>query len=175
MLKYILVILLVLFYTSALSAEVYRWLDEKGNAHYTDDFTKIPEAYRPNVKKLEGEEGIESTKKETGTPGKSDEAASKDRLGRGEEYWRARVEEVKGKITELEQRNEGLRLKYNEVTIKYNDSKSSVERANLRSERGQIKSQIDQIRASIEDARNILEKKIPEEAELYGAKPDWVK
>lgn len=34
---------------------------------------------------------------------------------------------------------------------------------------------MDQSRIQIEEAKEMLEKKIPEEADLYKAKPDWVK
>ena len=30
-------------------AEVYKWLDEKGTLHFTDDLSNIPEKYRPNA------------------------------------------------------------------------------------------------------------------------------
>ena len=28
-------------------AEVYKWIDDKGNVHFTEDYSKIPEKYRP--------------------------------------------------------------------------------------------------------------------------------
>jgi hypothetical protein len=28
-------------------AEVYKWVDDKGDVHFTDDYSKIPEKYRP--------------------------------------------------------------------------------------------------------------------------------
>src|SRR5512136_401847 len=28
-------------------AEVYKWLDDKGQVHFTDDYSNIPEKYRP--------------------------------------------------------------------------------------------------------------------------------
>jgi hypothetical protein len=34
---------------------------------------------------------------------------------------------------------------------------------------------MDQCRSQIEEAKDMLEKKIPEEGELYKAKPEWVK
>jgi hypothetical protein len=34
---------------------------------------------------------------------------------------------------------------------------------------------MDQSKIEIEEAKNMIEKKIPEEAELYKAKPEWVK
>ncbi len=162
------------FCTSIALAETYKWMDEKGNAHYTDDFTQIPEKHRSSVKKLEVGETAEPPKKGADTP-LAKEAPARDRLGRGEDYWKGRVEGLKKKIKALEEKDGSLRLKYNEVTIRFNDSKSSVERANLRVERDQIKAEIDRTKAEIDEARTELEKKIPEEAELFKAKPDWIK
>ncbi len=162
------------FCTNIAFAETYRWVDEKGNAHYTDDFTQIPEKHRSSVKKLEGGETAEPPKKGTDTP-IAKEPPVRDRLGRGEDYWRGRVEGLRKKIRVLEEKDGSLRLKYNEVTVKFNDSKSSVERANLRTERDQIKAEIDRTKAEMDEARTELEKKIPEEAELFKAKPDWIK
>ena len=45
----------------------------------------------------------------------------------------------------------------------------------IRNDREQIKSQMDDLRAQIAETKEMLEKKIPEEASLYGAKPEWVK
>ncbi len=28
-------------------AQVYRWIDDKGDVHFTDDYSRIPEKYRP--------------------------------------------------------------------------------------------------------------------------------
>ena len=79
------------------------------------------------------------------------------------------------KLREYQNSLETLRAKYNELTMRYNDSKSTAERGTLRIERDQIKSEMDQFRIQIDEAKNMLDKKIPEEADLYKAKPDWVK
>jgi hypothetical protein len=165
---------ILFFFATTAFAETYKWLDEKGDAHYTDDFMKIPERYRSSIKKLDGEEAAEPPKKGADTA-ITKEAPVRDRMGRGEDYWRGRVEELRKKIRTLEEKNGSLRLKYNEVTLKFNDSKSSVERANLRVERDQIRAEIDRTKAEMDEARIELEKKIPEEAELFKAKPDWIK
>jgi hypothetical protein len=34
---------------------------------------------------------------------------------------------------------------------------------------------MDELRVQIGQAKEMLEKKIPEEASLYGAKPEWIK
>jgi len=178
MMRLILVIILSLFLTETSFAQIYKWVDEKGVVHFTDDIMQIPEKYRPSTEKIGLPE--EKTKTETKTESerpsiKKKEDLYKDQLGRGEEYWRARVEEWRKKLRASQEKMESLRIKYNELTEKINDSKSSVERTNLRKERDQIKNEMDQYRNQIEEAKMVLEKKIPEEAELYKAKPEWIK
>jgi hypothetical protein len=168
-------LLLFVFLIVPSFAEVYKWIDEKGIVHYTDDVMQVPEKDRPMTEEM----GLPEGKAERGTEGdstlKKKQEVYKDRLGRGEEYWKGRVEEWKKKLRVLQEKVEGLRIKYNELTEKYNDSRSSAERATLRRERDQIKSEIDQNRIQMEDVKKMLEKKIPEEAELYKAKPEWIK
>jgi hypothetical protein len=173
MIPCILLSLILIFSSNLALGEIFRWTDERGNVHYTDDYTQIPEKYRSGIKKIEDEKEADPAKKEAGSPAKG--SPSRDRLGRGEEYWKGRVEELKNKFKALQDKNESLRLRYNELTTKYNDSKSSVERGNLRVERDQIKLEMDQNKAEIEATRIMLEKRIPEEADLFGAKPEWVK
>jgi len=174
--KRILVTILFIFFISEISfAEVYKWVDEKGVVYFTDDITQIPEKYRSRAKKI----GLPEEKGETKVEGelipKKKEETYRDRLGRGEDYWKGRVEEWRKKLRELQDKLEILRGKYNELTEKFNDSKSTAERGNLRRERDQVKSEMDQCKIQIEEARDMLEKKIPEEADLYKAKPEWVK
>ena len=174
MIRIVLSLLMIL--TATLSfGETYQWTDERGGIHYTDEYTKVPERFRSNMKKIEEEKETTSIKKEGEIPEKGKEAPLKDRLGRGEEYWKTLVGELKNKIRALQEKNENLRLKYNELTQKHNNSKSSLERGNFRRERDQTKSEMDQIKVEIEELMIMLEKKIPEEAELFGAKPEWIR
>jgi chromosome segregation ATPase len=155
--------------------QVYKWVDEKGMIHFTDDITQIPEKYRSAVQEIETREENIKTQTEGESPSKKKEDSYRDRLGRGEEYWKGRVDEWKKKLESLQGKVEILRLKYNELTEKFNASKSSAERANLRNEREQIKGQMDQYKVQIGEAKEMIEKKIPEEAQLYKAKPEWIK
>jgi hypothetical protein len=175
MMPCILLSLILIFSSNLALGEIFRWTDDRGDLHYTDDYTKVPERHRSSIKKIEDGKETEPAKKEGGGPSKGKESPSRDRLGRGEEYWKGRVEELKSKVKALQDKSENLRLRYNELTTKYNDSKSSVERGSLRVERDQIKLEIDQNKAEIEATRIMLEKRIPEEADLFGAKPEWVK
>jgi len=175
MMPCILLSLILIFFSNFALGEIFRWTDERGDVHYTDDYTKVPERHQSSVKKIEEWKETEPTKKEAGGPSKGKESPSTDRLGRGEEYWKGRVEELRSKVKALQEKSDNLRLRYNELTTKYNDSKSSVERGGLRVERDQIKLEIDQNKGEIEATRIMLEKRIPEEADLFGAKPEWVK
>jgi hypothetical protein len=173
--KTLILILLFLFAATLSHAQVYKWVDEKGVVHFTDDITQIPEEHRRAIEKREVNEEKSETKEEGQAPQKKQADSYKDRLGRGEEYWKGRVEESRKKLQSLQEKVESLRLKYNELTEKFNTSKSSAERAVIRNEREQIKNQMDEFRVQIGEAKEMLEKKIPEEASLYRAKPEWVK
>ncbi len=155
--------------------EVYKWVDEKGVTHFTDDMTQVPERFKPKAETIDTSEEKKDTKIEGESPHTKKEDSYKDGLGRGEDYWKGRVEEWKNKLNEQQNKLGVLRAKYNALTERFNDSRSTAERANLRRGRDEVKSEIDQCNAQIGEARNMIEKKIPEEAELYKAKPEWIK
>ena len=167
-------ILLIMFFCSSSFAQIYKWVDEHGVVHYADDFTRVPEKYQRNMVKVEG---VDPGQSRSGNESllKNKEDNYKDRLGRGEDYWRGRVDESRNRMKSLQEKGENLRLRYNELTTRFNDSRSSVERAGLRNERAQTKQEMDKNKVEIEEVKNTLEKKIPAEAELYKAKPEWMK
>lgn len=174
--RQILFITLLIFLISQVSfAQVYKWVDEKGVTHFTDDMTQVPEKYRPRTESIETPQEKEDAKIEGEIAPEKKQDSFKDRLGRGEDYWKGRVEEWRKKLRELQDKLEVLRTKYNGLTERHNDSRSTGVRADLRRERDQVKSEIDQCKTQIEEARGMLEKKIPEEAELYKAKAEWVR
>ncbi len=173
--KKILIISLILLINGLVFGEVYKWVDERGVVHFTDDIMQIPEKYRSGVEKIGLSEEGAKLKKDSEISSKKKEETYRDNLGRGEEYWKSRVEELRNRIKTLKDKIETLRMKYNELTEKFNDSKSSAERATLRNEREQVRTEMDRYRNQLEEAKTTLEKKIPEEAELYKAKPEWIK
>lgn len=183
--KIISLIFLLMFLSASGNAQIYKWSDDKGVVHFTDDVTKIPDQYRSKTDKIgvteeevETKTKIDSSSKKS-SPGKSNsdrkEDPYQDRLGRGEEYWKNRVEEWRKKLRIAQEKTEAARIKYNELTEKFNDSKSSAQRNQIKRERDQIKHEMDQYKSLIEEAKTMIEKKIPEEAELYKAKPEWIK
>ena len=175
-LQSIILVAFLVFLTSPTSfGEVYKWVDEKGVTHFTDDMTQVPQRFQPKAERIEVSPEKEDIKVEGELTPNKKEDTQKDGLGRGEDYWKGRVEEWKNKLKEQQDKLGILRAKYNALTERYNDSRSTAERANLRKGRDQVKGEIDQCNAQIEEARGMIEKKIPEEAELYRAKPEWIK
>jgi len=156
-------------------AEVYKWVDDREDIHFTDDFMQVPEKYRKTTERIGVKEEGDETKTEGEPSAKIKEAPYRDRLGRGEEYWRAEVEEWEKKLKALNEKVEILRIKYNELTGKHNDSRSPAARMAIRREREQVKNEMDQYKTQIGEAEEMLGKKIPEEAELYKAKQEWIK
>ncbi len=167
-------ILFVLFLSDLSLAEVYRWVDDKGVVYFTDDISQVPERYRSKAERVGVDEDKEKIKSDGELQQKREEIY-RDRLGRGEDYWKGRVEEWRKKLRESQGKLETQRTKYNELTEKFNDSRSTAERANVRRERDQVKTEMDRIRLQVEEAKEMIERKIPEEAEIYKAKPEWIK
>jgi chromosome segregation ATPase len=171
---FILLMFLVLFSQTS-PAQVYKWVDEKGVTHFTDDMTQVPEKHRPMAEGVQAPQENEATRAEEELAPKKKEVSDTDQLGRGEDYWKGRLQEWRKKLSELQDRVNVLKMKYNSLTDRLNASQYMATRAELRRDRDQVKSEIDQCNSQIEEARSMLEKKIPEEAEIYKAKPEWVK
>ena len=173
------ILLLLTFAIQPSFAEVFKWVDEKGAVHFTDDLSQVPDKYRAISEKRGGETGgteeVPPEKPARSPVQAKQETIYKDRLGRGEEYWKNLVEEWKGRLKNSQEKVEVLRRKYNELTEKFNDSKSTFERGNLRKSRDEIKKEMDICRNEIEESKSMLEKRIPQEAELYKAKAEWIK
>jgi hypothetical protein len=165
-----------IFFISQFSfAQVYKWVDENGVTHFTDDTTQVPEKYRSKSERIGISEEREEIKAEGEITPKKKEEIYKDRMGRGEDYWKGQMEQWRTKLKDLQDKLEVLRTQYNGLTERFNASKSTAERGNLRRERDRVKNEMDECKTQMDEARGMLEKKIPEEAELYKAKPDWVK
>ena len=75
-------------------AEVYKWVDDKGTIHFTDDYGNIPSAYREQHK-VEIREDIQEEKASSEPrkiiPGSKEERAKTDVYRQEEEWWRGRA------------------------------------------------------------------------------------
>jgi len=101
----------LLLFATASPAEIYRWEDESGTVHFTDDMTNIPEAYRGRSSiaiheaPKTGEPAPAAAAEQGGEPSSSASPAEGEAAtaaGEREEP-AARVEQLKAKIAAKEQ------------------------------------------------------------------------
>ncbi len=172
-------LLLAVFSSSASAIEVYSWLDEKGVAHYTDDYGKVPAEYgnRVQVKKMEeigkpeasvSPHGLLQERKET----------RMDIYGRGEAWWREEVRSWQEKLKEATEN-------YGNANEKFLEKAGAVSRTNFygrsRSQTkwdmmalNRLNTERKNFEAKVIEAKGALEK-LFKEAEESKANPDWLK
>ncbi len=170
--------------------EVYRWVDDKGIVHFTDDLTLVPEKYQGQIQqKVPSKEPPPSqpTSSRPVEPPKrmeparatppGPEAAQKDMLGRGEEWWRARAKEWNEKLTTARRNYENA---YNNWKSKERELEESKFKPH--SIRRKLKAEIDALEEKAKDwekqtdeAKNMIENVLPNQARDYRANPEWLK
>jgi len=182
---------LIFYYASSWGQEIYRWVDEKGVIHFADDLTLVPEKYQGQVQKKAAPPEPRpspfppSTRvPEKGKPGKATVEkkpesipVQKDILGRGEEWWRAKVKEWKEKLSNAQKNYETElnALKVKEKELEESKLKPDSLKRRLKTDIKVIEEKVEEWKKQMEEARNMLDKVLPKEAEDYRADPSWVK
>ena len=181
---------MLFFSVLAFGQEVYKWVDEKGTAHFTDDLGQVPEKYRPQIQKekplkelppvppispssMEPPKPMEPGKEAGAVP----RPGQKDALGRGEEWWRARATEWNQKL-KTSQRN--YETTYNEWKSKEQELQASISKPDsfkrkLKAEIKALEEKVKDWEKQMNEAKNMIENILPKEARDYRANPDWLK
>jgi hypothetical protein len=186
--KFCLVILisLVVGPPLAFAQTTYRWVDEKGGVHFTDDPTGIPEKDQVEERK-EGSPSEPSPPVPQEQPSvrkpaaqvKKDEPvpAKTDAVGRGEEWWRGQVASWQQKLADA-QKN------YQSASAAVREKQRELEQAKFkpnsfkRKLRGELKVLEDKASEGwkqVEEAKNMLDHGLAKQAEESLADPNWVK
>lgn len=166
--------------------EIYRWVDEKGTVHFADDFTLVPEKYRDQVQKRKPSEKPSPSparppmRPEATGPTPEPTPEKKDILGRGEEWWRAKVKEWEDKLQNAQKNYDlvysDLRQKQKELAdAKPKPDKFKKKLKKIEAEMNEIESKVKDWENQIEDAKNMLEKVLPKQAADDRADPAWLK
>lgn len=185
-------------FSLAFGQEVYRWVDEQGTVHFTDDLGQVPEKYRDKIQKkgppkeppitqpippqpappqptppqpLAPPTGMEVEKGFGATP------RQKDILGRGEEWWRAKVNEWNEKLKTAQRNYENT---YSEWKSKENELESSKFKPDsfkrkLKAEIKDLEEKTKDREKQMDEAKNMLENILPKQAQDYQANPEWLK
>ncbi|MBS3917800.1 MAG: DUF4124 domain-containing protein [Deltaproteobacteria bacterium] len=181
----LLLILMVLVSSSwmAFGQEIYRWVDEKGTVHFADDFTLVPEKYRDQIQRRTPSEkpspppvrppiGPEATR-----PTAEPTPEKKDLLGRGEEWWRAKMKEWNDKLQNA-QKNYDLvysDLKQKEKELADAKFKPDSLKRKLKAEIKELEVKVKERERERDEVKNMVEKVLPKQAENDRADPAWLK
>ena len=118
-------LILLLVVCPSRAKEVYKWVDEKGTVHFSEDESSVPEEYREQLEKKSVEEESKPAKEKV-KPRRQDGKGAKDTFT-GKEKERINVNKIEGNV--IESVNTILSLwkdgKYN-VLYDYGDQKSRV-------------------------------------------------
>jgi hypothetical protein len=176
--KAILLLILLFFFSPSYGATVYQWVDNNGTYNFTDDYQKIPSAYRNQVhlKKMEdvpemGPPALPSTPK--AAPRK--EEVKKDILGLGEEWWRDKVRPWEGQLGEASENyraaNQEFLNESDKLILRKYGSHQQFKSTILGMDR--IREERAKYEAKVIEAEVMLQK-ISREAEESKADPDWL-
>jgi len=175
-----------LSFSLAFGQEVYKWVDEKGTVHFTDDLGLVPEKYRNQViKRKPPKEPAPSPLPPPVGPPKSTETGNeagptpvqKDILGRGEEWWRAKAIEWNEKYKTARRNYE---MAYSEWKSKENELEASKFKPDslkrkLKAEIKVLEEKAKDWEKQMEEAKNMLENVLPKQARDYQADPEWLR
>ncbi len=176
--KAILLLILLFFFSTSYGATIYQWVDNNGTYNFTDDYQKIPSAYRNQVhlKKMEdvpemGPPALPSTPK--AAPRK--EEVKKDILGLGEEWWRDKVRPWEGQLGEASENyraaNQEFLNESDKLILRKYGSHQQFKSTILGMDR--IREERAKYEAKVIEAEVMLQK-ISREAEESKADPDWL-
>jgi hypothetical protein len=179
---------LLLLASVAFGQEVYRWVDEQGVIHFTDDLGQVPEKYRDQVQRkkppkeppltqpappqpLAPPQGMEPGKELKSTP------RQKDILGRGEDWWRAKVNEWNEKLNFAQRNYEKTysEWKSKEQELETSKFKPDSLKRKLKAEAKALEEKTKDWEKQVDEAKNMLENVLPKQAQDYQANPEWLK
>jgi hypothetical protein len=185
-------VLLGLMFCSAVAGaqEVYRWVDDKGTVHLTDDPSLIPEKYWDQTQKQKMPAEPASPPpgpRSSGPPpvvqrgappaGKPAAGRETDVLGRGPEWWRAQAQAARAKLEEAQKNYAAAEaaVKAKEKEIRESVFKSHSQKKKLDLELRELQDKANDLAKPLEEARTVVEKTLPKQAEEYLADPNWLK
>jgi len=173
--RMIYILVFLIFISLVYAQTVYKWTDEKGVIHFSDDLDGVPPAYRDRVK-VEKWKPEASSPAPSGTPLQDKEEEQTDIYGQDEAYW-------KGKVRPWKERLEEANANYARVQSEYMEkSEEAVQREygshtqykSTSIELDRLKEEMAKYQAQMDEAKKMLDK-IAKEAEEAKADPEWIK
>jgi len=173
--KTVLIIVAVLAFASAGTAgEYFKWVDERGVVHITNIPSSVPQEYKEKAERkvmpTESETSAESPQ-----AAKQGTGESRDRYGRGRDYWLQRANVAKGNLYRAQSQYERLRREYGDLLDAYDKTTSLAKRDEYKKQMESLQNEMRRRSEDIFAAREMLEKTLPDEAASAGAPLEWVR
>ena len=163
-----------------LGQEVYKWVDERGTLHFTDDLTLVPEKYRDQVEKKKPPKETSPSEASQEDESKTQPPSSpekKDLQGRGEDWWRAKAKEWNDRLQNAQKNYDeaSQALKAKEQQREDSKFKPHSQRKRLGREEKDLEEKAKEREKELEEVKEMVEKTLPKQAEDYHADPEWLK
>jgi chromosome segregation ATPase len=175
--KYLIFLILLLFAVPASGTTIYKWVGKEGVVNFTDDYNKVPRAFRKRVKKEEFLQKRETPAPSQAMNAKTNEAMKTDIYGRGETWWKEKVRPWKEQVKEATENYERVRKEYMlqaEGLSPFNFGKMSLTQYQMLSARLEIlRNKMDRYQGQIAEANEMLSK-LSNEARETNADPAWL-
>jgi|AMWB02.1.fsa_nt_gi DNA repair exonuclease SbcCD ATPase subunit len=159
--RYVLLLLILSFSVPA-SAEIYKWVDDKGVINFTDNRDAIPAKYRKKALQISSEKPKPSAVEQGGDgqsaePAQATEAQKSGTLygGHDEDWWRERYASLRGEIKELQDNLPKKRQELEQLNRKYRLYTYSRNRVAYQEKADEIKSDEDRIRELMEKLNDL--------------------
>ena len=175
---------LILFSFSAFGQGMYKWVDEKGTAHFTDDLSLVPEKYRDQIRETgpRGKpaspsiESPESVGKEKEIESVPEPPEHKDLSGRGEDWWRATVSEWNKKLATARTNYEDAydKWKAKQQELEASQFKPDSVKRKLKTEAKALEEKLKDWEKQVEEAKDMLHNVLPKQAADDHANPEWL-
>jgi len=162
--------------------QIYKWMDHQGNAHFTDDLSRIPLEFRPNVEAERATPPVPPSAPSDATashlPNEATSPAAappKDLLGRGPGYWQQLAQHWDAQLQRHLQERQWLRLLYNNGRHLAGHTRDNSDRGKVYADSARLEQAIAEAERQIQEAETRLHTTLPLEASQLGANPEWPK
>ncbi len=179
---------LSLFWVGFAWGQIYKWMDRQGNIHFTDNLSRIPSEYRPNVEveratplaplptPSDAAASAPPTESTSAAPGAIPPApAPKDLLGRGPDYWQQLAQHWSTQLQQHLQERDRLQLLYNYARHLRGYIRDNFDRGKIYADSARLEEAIAETEKQIKAAETMLHTTLPLEARQLGANPEWLK
>ena len=165
-----------LLVVSSSYAQVYKWVDDSGTIHFTDDPAKVPGNYwdRVEEEKATKEEGPKPSTVEK-WPKRRVQREPTDRFGRRESWWRDRASKWWAQLENATSQHQRIIGEIGEAQEVLDKARNDGKRRRYRRKIERLRKQDEQYKAQIDEAKHMLNDVLLNEARMADADPSWLR